>query len=109
MDHPSNTKHGGVCLDYKWSLPLKVIEVSYLQESINFEVKIGDKRCNLASLYRSPSQTKDEFENFIKNLELNLKHIVNKSPFLIVGLRDFNARMQGWYQNDITTKVSSVS
>ena len=55
------------------------------------------------SLYRSSSQTKDEFENFIKNLELNLEHTENKNPFLIVVLGDFNVRMQGWYQNDITT------
>ena len=48
MDHPSNTKRGGVCLYYKCSLPLKVIDVSYLQECINFEVKIGDKTCNLS-------------------------------------------------------------
>ena len=31
-------------------------------------VKIGDKTCNFASLYRSPSLTKNEFENFIKKL-----------------------------------------
>ena len=100
MDHPSNTKRGGVCLYYKCSLPLKVIEVSYLKECIIFEVKIGDKTCNFVSLYRSPSQAKDEFENFIKHLELNLEHIANKSPFLIALL---DAKMQGWYQNDITT------
>ena len=100
MNHPSNSKRGGVCLYYKCSLPLKVIDVSYLQECINFQVKIGDKTRNFVSLYRSPSQTKDEFENFIKNLEINLEHIANKSPFL---LGDFNARMQGRYQNDITT------
>ena len=29
--------------------------------------------------------------------------MANKSPFLIVVLVDFNVRMQGWYQNDITT------
>ena len=103
MDHPSNTKRGGVCLYYKCSLPLKVIDVSYLQECINFEVKIGDKTCNFVSLYRSPSQTKDKFENFVKNLELNLGHIANKSLFLIIVLGDFNAEMQGWYHNDITT------
>ena len=103
MDHPSNTKHRVVCLHYKCSLPLKVIDISYLQECINFEVKIGDKTCNFLSLYRSPSQTRDEFENFIKNVGLNLEHIANKNPFLIVVLVDFNARMQGWYQNDITT------
>ena len=81
-------------------MPLKVTDVSYLQECINFEVKIGDKTRNFVSLYRSPSQTKDQFEKFIKNLEINLEHIANKSPFL---LGNFNARMQGWYQNDITT------
>ena len=41
-------------------------------------------------------------DNFIKNLELNLEYIVNKSPFLIVELGDFDARMQGWYQNNVT-------
>ena len=103
MYHSSNTKCGGACLYYKFSLSLKVIDVSYLQECINIEVKVGDKACNFVSLYRSPSQNKDEFENFIKNLELNLKHIANKNLFLIVVLGDFNARMQGWYHNDITT------
>ena len=43
MYHPSNTKRGGVCINCKCLLPLKVIDVSYLQECINFEVKIGDK------------------------------------------------------------------
>ena len=32
-----------------------------------------------------------------------MEHIASKSPFLIVLLGDFNARMQGWYQNDMTT------
>ena len=84
-------------------IALKVIDVSYLQECINFEVKIGDKACNFVNLGRSLSQRKDEFENFIKNLEYNLEHITNKIPFLIVLLVDFNARMQDWYKNDITT------
>ena len=95
MDHPSNTKRGGECLYYKFSYPLKVMDVSYLQECINVEVEICHQTCNFVGLYRSPSQTKDEFENFIKNLELNLEHIANKSPFLIVVLGDFKARLQG--------------
>ena len=32
-----------------------------------------------------------------------MEHIANKSSFVIVVLRDFNERMEGWYQNDITT------
>ena len=92
-----------MCLYCKFSVPLQVIDVSYLQERINFEIKIGDKTCNFVSLCRSPSQTKAEFENFISNSELNLEHIVNESPFLIIVLGDVNVRMQSWYQNNITT------
>ena len=83
MDHTKHkiqneykTKRGGVCPYYECSLPLKVVEVSYLQKCIN------DKSCKFVCLYRSPSQTKDEFENSIKNLELNLEHIAGKSSFL---------------------------
>ena len=32
-----------------------------------------------------------------------MEHIANKSQFLITVLGDFNARMQDWYQNKITT------
>ena len=57
--------------------------------------------------YRSPSQTKDEFEDFIKNVELILEHNVNNSPFLIVILAGFNARSQSWYKNIILTAEGS--
>ena len=45
-DHPSNTKRGGVCLYYKNYLPLRVLNISYLKECLNFELNIGDKSCN---------------------------------------------------------------
>ena len=89
-------------------MPLNIRDVSYLHECVNFEIKTGDKKYNLANHYRSPSQTKDEFENLIKNLELNLEYILNKSPFLIVVLGDFIARMQNWYQGDIATFKRSM-
>ena len=63
-DHPSNTKRGGVCLYYKNYLPLRVLNISYLKECFNFEVKIGYKSCNFISLYRSASQSQDGFESF---------------------------------------------
>ena len=61
------------------------------QEYINLEPMIGNKTCNFTSLNRSPSQTKDDFENFIKNFEPNLRHIANTSTFLIVVLSDLDA------------------
>ena len=40
-DHPSNTKRGGVCLYYKNYLPIRVLNISYLKECLNFELKIS--------------------------------------------------------------------
>ena len=79
-DHPSNNKRGGVCIYYKSFLPLRILNVQYLQESICFELKIGDKTCNFLSLYRSPSQSQDDFETFTENLELNLENLMQKNP-----------------------------
>ena len=67
-----------------------------LQECINFEIKIADKICNFISLYRSPSQSKDEFESFADNLELNLDSIIYRNPYLIVVLGDINAQTKGY-------------
>ena len=64
-DHPSGDRRGGVCIYYKETLPIKELKISYLQESICFDLKIGNKLCSIVSLYRSPSQTSDEFENFL--------------------------------------------
>ena len=38
-DHPSSTQHGGVCLYYKNCLLLRVLNISYLKECLNFELK----------------------------------------------------------------------
>ena len=77
-DHPSNAN--GVCIYFKNSLPLKVLDVQLLQECINSEIRIADKICNFNSLYRSASQSKDEFESFGDNLKLNLDSIVHRNP-----------------------------
>ena len=91
-DHPPNNKRGGHCIYCKSFLPLRILNVQYLQESICFELKIVDKTCNFLSLYRSPSQSQDDFETFTENLELNLKHLVPWNPLLVVAFGDFNAK-----------------
>ena len=62
-------------------------------------MKIGDKLCNSIALYRSPSQSRDEFEIFAKNYELNLDKISANNHFLTVSLVDFNVRSNLWYKN----------
>ena len=65
-----------------------------LRECINFEIKIADKTFNFISLYRPPSQSKDEFESFADNPELNLDLIALRNPYLIV-LGDLNTQKDG--------------
>ena len=42
-DHPSNKKCKGVLIYYKNFLLIKLIDVKYLHESLNFELRIGGK------------------------------------------------------------------
>ena len=76
-DHASNSKRGGVCVYYKNSLALRLIDAHYLQECLIFEILIGGKSHNIISLYRSPSQTSYFFEEFADNLQLSLDKISN--------------------------------
>ena len=71
-DHAPKSKCSGVCIYRKEALPLRVKNISYLNECIRFELKIGKKLCSFISLYRSPSQTQDEFDKFTNHFELNL-------------------------------------
>ena len=59
--------------------------------------------CFFLCLYGSPSQTRDTFETFGDNFELTLDLIINKNPFLIVALGNFNAKTTKWYKNDINS------
>ena len=70
-DHQYNTKHGGVCLYYKNYLRQRILNLSYLNKCLKFELKIGDKSCNFIALYRSPSQSQDDFEIFSHNFEMS--------------------------------------
>ena len=67
-----------------------MLDIKYLQERIVFQVLIANKLCNWISLYRSPSQPTDIFDQFADNLELTLDEVGNHNPFLIVLLGDFN-------------------
>ena len=62
-DHPLQLTRGGVCIYFRNSLPLKILNIHYLQESISFELQVGSKICKFVSLYRSPSHTSDDLTN----------------------------------------------
>ena len=95
-DHPSINKRGGVCIFYRTTLLLRVLNISYLSECITFEISLGIKVCRFIHLYRSPTQTQYEFQTFKSNLKLNLDALLYGNPFITVLIRDFNVKSKDW-------------
>ena len=83
-DHSANTKRRRTCLYYKTCFPFRVLGIQYLNECMNFELKICDKLFTIVTLYRSPSQSQDSFETFIDNAELNLETLSRKIAVIMV-------------------------
>ena len=112
-DHPNNVKKDGVCICYKESIAVQVIDISYLSECILCEVTVDNKKGYIAVLYRSPSQTSTAFNNFLINFEKLLQEINTFKPDFSLILGDFNARSKSWWKNDINTiegtKLDSVT
>ena len=101
-DHPNNTKRGGVCIYYKESLAVHLVDITSLTECLVCEVTIQNKKGYVAVMYRSPSQSSIEFESFLSGFEDMLSSILfSKSQFTVI-LGDFNARSSTWWSNDIT-------
>ena len=68
-----------------------------------------EKLCNFTVLNRSPSQSQDDFETFLKNFELNLNTILANNLFLTVVLGDFNVKSNLWCKGDKTSYEGSKS
>ena len=73
-----------------------------MHEYINFHLIIGHKLCHVITLYRSTNQAHDEFNSFIKNLELILDKATTYNPFLVVVLGYLNANSCNCCTNDET-------
>ena len=92
---------------------MRLIDVHYLQECLIFEILIDGKLCNFISLYRSPSQSSDSFEEFVDNMQLSLGKISKQNLVLSVVLGDFNSKSSNWYKQNKTTfkgfKIDAVT
>ena len=113
VDHPSNQKRGGICIYHKDFLPIKVNNISCLKECLNFSLSVYGKQCNITLIYRSPSQSSEEFDKFLSNFEFLLDYIANRNPFVSIIIGDFNARSNNWCSSDKTTyegkKIESLT
>ena len=102
-DHPNNIKRGGLCIYYKESLPVRVISIPYFNEALLLEMSYNNKKVMVSVIYRSPSQTNDEFDTFLSNGQMLLNDMNNRKPSLSVVTGDFNSRCSSWWSNNINT------
>ena len=72
-DHPSNIKRDGVCLYYKENLSLRSINVPFLSQCVLCKVSLQSQKGYVIVIYRSPSQSTVEFDEFLSNFESLLK------------------------------------
>ena len=97
-DHPTNMKLGGACLYYKNTLPIKQCpDLHILDESIVVELTLSRKKLFFVVIYRSPSQTSDEFGLFLLRLELVIEHMCHEKPYCIILTGDFNSKTKQWW------------
>ena len=102
---PGNTRHGGVGLFYKNSLPAIVRNDLSFDESIVVELKFGRKKIFFTVLYRSPSikYTSPEFCAFLSNFKNLHSKIQAENPSATFFTGDFNAHSQFWWPDGDTT------
>ena len=77
---------------------------SNLNECLLCELSYKNNKCFIATLYRSPSQSREEFEKFLSNFEVLIKAISNQKDAISIIMGDFNARLLNWCKYDISNK-----
>ena len=101
-DHPSNTKTGGVCLYAREGLPIRRRkDLELLQETIIIEINIARKKIFLGTIYRSPSQSSQQFEYFIDKLQMVLNKLKGENPQCVILTGDVICRSSQWWTEDI--------
>ena len=112
-DNPSDLKRGGVCIYFKESLPIKVLNITNLHECLVCELSLNGRRSYIVSLYRSPSQSSNEYDHFIKTFEKLIAHLTSFEPHLLLITSDFNVRSSSWWSGDVDniegTRLESIT
>ena len=80
-DHPSGSKRGGVCCYFKESLPIRILKITPMAECLVLGMLYINKLVIVSIIYRSPSQSSQEFAQFEMLFSQLLNDITSKKPF----------------------------
>ena len=106
-DHASKLRRGGVGLYFKDHLPFAIRpNLTALDGCLVCEIQNGSKRLFITILYRSPSQSIEQFSLFKQRWEETIIYINDYSPPITMYIKDFNARNAEWWNGDSTNLPS---
>ena len=98
----------GVCAYVREYLPVRNFSNSYSSKCLTLEVTISNRKGYVITLYKSLSQTTDEFQSFISTLEKLLININSFDPHFVTLLGDVNAKSKSRSVNDTTTEEGTI-
>ena len=101
QNHPQDIKRGGVGLYIKDSMPYKErSDIATVPECIVVQLQLNRKKFFFTIIYRSPSQSHEEYESFLINFELMLSKMFAENPYAVVLSGDFNCRSTQWWDKE---------
>ena len=103
-DHPHNCERGGGSIYFQEHFAVLPARPLNLNECLVLEINIQNKKGFVISLYRSLSQSNDEFDQFLLNFEKLISDKMSQNPHFILVTGDFNVRSSSWWKNDLTTR-----
>ena len=78
-DNLSNSKWGGVGIYFKETLALQPVPTNSLKECLLLDVFIDNKKGSILSIYRSTSQSKEKFYDFLFSVD-QLLNMISQDP-----------------------------
>ena len=89
-------------------LPWRVLIYTFLNVPSNLdkcllcELSYKNKKCFIATLYSSPSQSRKDFEKVFSNFAVVIKAISNQKDPISILIGNFNAQSSNWCKYDIS-------
>ena len=95
---PIICKRGGVSIYFKEHVAARPV----LSPNLNECLVLGFlKKGYVISLYQSPSQSKNEFDNFLLNFEQLISDWISQNPHFRLETGDFNVLLSSCWKDDL--------
>ena len=103
-DHPSGLKRGGMCCYFKERFPSTILKITPITNCLVLKMLFNNKLVIVSVIYRSPSQSCQEFAQLEMLFSQLLNVVTSKKPFFSIILGDFSARSKCWWSLDKQNK-----